>query len=165
MSMLTELVRLPAPMEVRDALGDLFDREVTVSPAAPWVPEPRDPGTFALYIDDALVVRTVVVCDLAFAATAATAIGLLPTKRAAAAFEEGLLPEELRENLDEILNICAGLQNGEDAVHLRLYKVHHAGVSVPPAVLALSGVRGRRLDLAVRIAGYGAGQLSFVGKP
>jgi hypothetical protein len=46
---------------------------------------------------------------------------------------------------------------------MRLYAVHHIGQPAPPELQALGGVLGQRLDLTVRIAGYGEGRFSLVG--
>lgn len=153
---------LPAPKEIRDLLNELLDREVSVSPGPPLAPTPRQPCTLGVYVDDSLRVAAVVGFDLALSAYAGAAIGLVPAAGAEAAVEEGTLPDLLRENLYEVLNIAASLFNAEGADHVRLYDVHHAGAPVPPDVLARALTLGRREDLAVEVHGYGSGRLAFV---
>jgi hypothetical protein len=153
---------LPNPKEIRDLLTDLLGREVTLSPSAPLAPTPRTPCTIGVYVDDALQVTAVVSFDLPLSAHAGAAIGLVPVAGAEAAIEEGTLNDTLRENVYEVLNIGASLFNPEGATHLRLYDVHHAGAPVPPDVLAKALTLGRREDLAVQVAGYGSGRLSYV---
>ena len=153
---------LPNPKEIRDLLTDLLGREVTLSPSAPLAPTPRTPCTIGVYVDDGLQVTAVVSFDLALSAHAGAAIGLVPVAGAEAAIEEGTLNDTLRENVYEVLNIGASLFNPEGATHLRLYDVHHAGAPVPGDVLVKAVALGRREDLAVQVAGYGSGRLSYV---
>jgi len=153
---------LPNPKEIRDLLTDLLGREVTLSPSAPLAPTPRTPCTIGVYVDDALQVTAVVSFDLALSAHAGAAIGLVPVAGAEAAIEEGTLNDTLRDNVYEVLNIGASLFNPEGATHLRLYDVHHAGAPVPGDVLVKAVTLGRREDLAVQVAGYGSGRLSYV---
>ena len=153
---------LPNPKEIRDLLTDLLGREVTLSPSAPLAPTPRTPCTIGVYVDDGLQVTAVVSFDLPLSAHAGAAIGLVPVAGAEAAIEEGTLNDTLRDNVYEVLNIGASLFNPEGATHLRLYDVHHAGAPVPGDVLVKAVTLGRREDLAVQVAGYGSGRLSYV---
>ena len=153
---------LPSTKEVRDLWTGLLGRNVSVSPSPPLAPGPRTPCTIGVYVDDALQVTALVVVDLPLSARAAAAIGLVPLPGAEAAIEDGTLDTMLRENLHEVLNIASSLFNVEGATHLRLYDVHHAGLPVPPGVLAMALTLGRREDLAVDVAGYGQGRLSLV---
>lgn len=154
--------RVPVPKPVRDMLADLLGRNVDVSTTAPYAPQNGDAGTLAVYVDDATIVRAVVVADLPFSAYAGAAIGLVPAHAAEAALEEKLLPQTLEENLYEVLNISASLLNAEGMPHLRLYQMYAPG-NLPPVEIS-NCVRslGGRLDLAVEIQGYGGGRLSFV---
>jgi hypothetical protein len=153
---------LPVPKQIRDLLAELLDREVTLSPSTPLAPTPKNPCTIGVYVDDLLQVTSLIAFDLSLSAHAGAAIGLVPVGGAEAAIEEGILNDTLRDNLYEVLNIAASLFNVEGATHVRLYDVHHAGVAVPPDVLARSLTLGRREDLAVDVAGYGSGRLSVV---
>jgi hypothetical protein len=161
--MTTAATHLPVPYEVRTLLDELFGRPVEVKPGAPWAPLNGEPGTFALYVDDSLVVRALGVCDVRFSAYAGAALGLVPPATAETAVKERSLDPTIQENLYEVLNICAALYNVDGAAHMKLHQVHHVGASVAPQVQALSAVLGRRLDLSVEIGGYGTGRLSFVG--
>jgi hypothetical protein len=154
--------RVPAPKPVRDMMADLLGRNVDVTTSAPYAPQHGDAGTLAVYVDDATIVRAVVVADLPFSAYAGAAIGLVPVHAAETALEEKVLPQTLEENLYEVLNISASLLNAEGMPHLRLYQMYAPG-NVPPAELS-NCVRslGGRLDLAVDVQGYGKGRLSFV---
>lgn len=153
---------LPNPMQIRELLTDLLGREVTVSPTSPLAPTPNNPCTIAAYVDSSLQILAVVAFDLNLSARAGAAIGLVPPAKADAVIEEKMADETLRENLYEVLNIAASLFNADDAVHLRLYAVHHVGDPLPPDIMVRALTLGRREDLIVDIAGYGGGKLAFV---
>ena len=157
------MIRTPAPLEVRVLLEDLLTRPVDVYVATPWTPDPDEEATFAVYADDCLRVRSTVMADLALSAYLASSIALLPVLHARCAITGRRLTEELQENLDEVLDICAAPQNGGCIPRTTLYRVHHVGDARPDWVAALGAVVGRRLDVVVRISGYGAGRLSFAG--
>ncbi len=144
-------------------LEDLLARPVEVYVATPWTPDPDEEATFAVYADVSLRVRSTVMADLALSAYLGSSIALRPVHHARRAITGRQLTDELRENLDEVLDICAAPQNGGSIPRTTLYRVHHAGENRPDWVARLGAVVGRRLDLVVRISGYGAGRLSFVG--
>jgi hypothetical protein len=154
--------RVPSPKPVRDMLGDLLGRGVEVSLGLPYAPQPGEPGTLGVYVDDATIVRAVMVADLPFSAYAGAAIGLVPLPGAEEALEQKVLPQSLEENLYEVLNICASLLNAEGLPHLRLYQMYAPGNLPPAEVSGCARILGGRLDLSVDIAGYGKGRLSVV---
>jgi hypothetical protein len=154
--------RVPAPKPVRDMLTELLGRNVEVTVGAPYAPRLGESGTLAVYVDDATIVRAVMVADLPLSAYAGAAIGLVPVAGAEEAIELKLLPQSLEENLYEVLNISASLLNAEGLPHLRLYQMYAPGNLPPAEVSACARIMGGRLDLTVEIAGYGRGRLSVV---
>jgi hypothetical protein len=158
-------VHLPEPKQLRDLLTDLLGRDVAVSPTTPFAPTPDTAASIAVYVDDHLLIRALMVCDLAFSARAGAAIGLLPAAGAQSAVDEGGLTDALAENLAEVLNIAASTFNVAGAEHLRLHALHPAGPPLDPVLRVSALTLGRREDLAVDIAGYGEGRLSVVLLP
>lgn len=156
-------VHLPVAKEVRDLLSDLLGKPVSIEPAAPLAPGPKRPATIGVYVDDSLRVAALIVFDLPLSAYAAAAIGLVPPKVSEDAVKTGVLPEVLRENLHEVLNIACGLFNSyPGADHLRLHAMHPAGEPVPQDVLVHALTLGRRTDMHIDVPNYGAGILSVV---
>lgn len=156
-------VHLPAPKEVRDLLTDLLDKPVTIGPAAPLAPSNKRPATIGVYVDDSLRVAALICFDLPLSAYAAAAIGLVPPRIAENAVATGVLPEVLRENLHEVLNIAVNLFNNHPgADHLRLHAMHAAGDPTPRDILVHALTLGRRTDLAIDVPQYGPGVLSVV---
>lgn len=153
---------LPNPKDVRDLLTELLGRDVTVADGEPVVPGPRNLVTVAVYVDDSLRTAAVAVADMKLSAYAGAAIGLVPPGGAEAAIEDRELPASVQENLAEILNIVSALFNTDGAQHLKLYATYGFAEHPPTDISAVLRTIGRRLDLAVEIAGYGKGNLSVV---
>jgi len=155
-------VHLPQPKQLRDLLVDLLGREATLSPTPPFAPGPETPASVAVYVDDSLQIRAIIACDLAFSAHAGAALALVPVGVAQDAIADGKLPDTLAENLYEVLNIAASTFNIDGADHLKLHQLHPAGPPLDPMVRIQTLTLGRREDLQVELAGYGAGALSVV---
>ncbi len=155
-------MHLPHPKQLRDLLTDLLGREVEVSPGNPLAPSAEAPATFSVYVDDSLSICSLILVDLGLSARAGAAIGLMPPPTAAEAIADRSIPDTMRENLYEVLNIASAMFNVEGARHTRLHEVYYAGDAVPPPVLAMSFTLGQREDLNVSIGGYGGGRLSVV---
>ena len=153
---------LPAPMQVRELLEGLLDKEITVRPGPPYAVSDFHPASIGVYADDSLIVRAVVVFDLPLSAYAGAALALVPPTGAAAAIEERKLGPALAETLHEVFNIAASLFNTPGSPHVKLYAVHTVGEPTPPDVKARTQVLGRRLDLHAEVAGYGKGRFSVV---
>jgi hypothetical protein len=152
---------LPTPQQIRELLADLLGRDVTLSPAAPFAPG-ADNASVAIYVSDQLQITALIACDLPLSVYAGAALGLVPPGGAAEAIGDGKLPDSLRDNLYEVLNIAASMFNAPGAEHLRLHELHPAGVPLPPMVRAQALTLGRREDVSIDVAGYGAGRLSVV---
>lgn len=157
---MTATTTLPSGKDVRDMLEGLLGRDVTITPSTPV--EPDKPVAVGVYVDDSTRTAVVAVTDLALAAYAGAAIGLVPPGGAEAAVEDGALPATLRDTFVEVLNVLSALFNVPGSPHLRLYAAYEPGEAAPPDVAAGIRSSGGRLDLAVAVAGYGAGGLSFV---
>jgi len=153
---------LPTPLQVRELLSGLLGREVTLSPGSPMAPRPGDAVSIATYVDDALVVRATITCDLALSAALGCAIALLPAPQVAEAVEANAVDETLADNLYEVLNVLAATFNVPDAPHVRLHALHPAIGAPPPDARARVLALGRREDLRVEVPGYGEGRLSVV---
>ena len=153
---------LPSTKEIRDLLTGLLGREVSLAPTAPLTPSTSSPRSVAVYVDDHSGVRAVIAGDLDFSARAGAAIALMPAPTADAAIEANGLDATLAENLYEVFNVSASLFNVSGAAHVRLLDLHAAGAAIPAPVQSRLLTLGRREDLEVDIAGYGAGRLSVV---
>jgi hypothetical protein len=157
------LTELPPNKAVKDTLEDLLGRDVEVAPSVDRTPV--GPGHLtmeAVYVDDQMRMRAVIVTDLPLTAYCAAAIGLVPPGGAEAAIEDGELSESLVDNISEVFNIMAGLFNTDGAPHVRLYAWYPPGDPAPADVADLTSSIVGRNDLDVSIAGYGDGQIGLV---
>lgn len=165
MTTTTTAVRLPTPHDVRELLTGLLGRDVELTSVPPWAPASGERAVSAVYVDDRYALRGVGIADLGFAAAAGGAIGLLPPGGVREAVAEGVMWPALVENFDEVLNICAALLNAEGSPHVKLASTHGVAELPPAGVVAHGQLLGRRIDLHLTVAGYGAGHLSLVLAP
>ncbi len=149
---------LPASLAVRNLLEDLLGRDVTVSPTDPPRGEDLRTSVVAVYVDDALRLSAVLVLDLALAAYAGAALGLMPVGGAEDCIDDKELSPVLAENVTELCNVLTALLNREGAPHLRLYQLHLPGGALPGDVAGHAVALGNRLDLKVEVSRYGSGR-------
>jgi CheY-like chemotaxis protein len=153
---------LPPPHRVKELLEGLLSREVQLRPGDPVLPTSTARAVVGTYVDDRLRLTAVVVADLAFAAHAGAAVGLLPAGAANEVIASGTLTPAVARNVAEVLNVTARLLNTPSKPQIRLYEIHSPTDVLPVDVLALLRSFGARLDVVVDIAGYGGGGLSLV---
>jgi hypothetical protein len=152
----------PAPKGLVDVLEGLLGREIAISEGEPVVSKLKSPAAIAVYTDANLGLRAVITLDLALAASAGCALGLLPAALVSTAVEEKALPGAVVENLHEVLNVMTSVFNVPGAPHLSLSKVVSPGDAVPSDVAVLTRTMGKRLDLWIDVHGYQRGGLSVV---
>jgi hypothetical protein len=160
---LEPLTELPPNKVVKDVFEDLLGRDVEVRPSDDRTPVGPEHLTMeAVYVDDQMGTRAVIVTDLPLTAYCAAAIGLVPPGRAEAAIEHGGLNDSLVENISEVFNIMASLFNRHDAPHVRLYAWYPPGEPAPDDVADLTAAYIGRTDLDISIGGYGDGQMGLI---
>ena len=154
---------LPTAKDVRDLLADLLGRDVQVTTGGPMVNPDVDFGAMVgVYVDRNVRLAAFVLLDIDLASRTGAAIALLPPRAAESAISNGLLPDNIRDNAAEILNIMASLFNVEGAQHVRLDAVYAPGDPIPADVAQWILTFVRRCDLGVDVAGYGPGQFSLL---
>jgi hypothetical protein len=77
------------------------------------------------------------------------------------AMKLGTLTAMLAENVGEICNVFTGLLNRDGGPHVKLHQLFEPGQLPPADVSANMIALGRRMDLTVSVARYGAGKLSI----
>ena len=132
-----------------------------MGPTSPFAPTPHFPATIAVYTEDSLVIRALLLLDMPLSAYVGAAIGLVPPGGAAAAIEEGVLPDHQGQHRRGAQHRHLAVQR-RNAPHVRLYAVHPAGDEMPGHMQMLALTLGRREDMKVEIQGYGAGRFSIV---
>ncbi len=156
------VVELPAAKDVRDILGGLVGKDVTVSPGAPVTPAPGKPVSVAVYVDPHLAVNALCVLDLGAAAYTGAALALLPPGGAQDAVEEDReLTGMLVEALHEVVNVLSALLNVPGAPHSKLHELYAPGEDLPGDIAGMLA-NWNRLDLAIDVPSYGKGAISLV---
>ena len=156
---------LPSARAVRNLLETLLGRDVAVTPAAPVEVGPLDPAHVAVYVDDRTRMVATAVAALPLAVHCGAALGLTPRRVADEALRSRQLPALLRADVDEVLNVVSTLFNRAGAPHVRLHSTFAPGERLPADVDGVVHTVGRRLDLHVDVAAYGAGRLGLVLAP
>jgi hypothetical protein len=163
MSTMTAGSPLPTALDVRELFEGLLGREVDASLGSGAVNPTAPPGAVVgVYTDDHMALRALVILSLPLAAHGGAAIGLIPVVQAEVAVEDGILPENLYENIAEVLNVAVSLFNRGDAPHVKLYQAFQPGEALPGDVAKWVLAFVRRLDMELSIAGYGKGTISIL---
>ena len=152
---------IPVALTVRNLFEDLLGRDVTVAPGDPMTAADLPTGVFAIYTDTSQQLYAVLGMQLALAANAGAALGLLPAGAAEDSIEEKKLFPNLAENVFELCNVLTSLLNREGAPHVKLYQVIYPGMDLPNDARAHLLALGKRLDLTVEVARYGKGKFSL----
>jgi hypothetical protein len=160
--MSTGTVQVPAAKDVRDMLGGLVGKQVTVSLGAPVTPAPDRPVAVAVYVDPQMAVNALCLMDLGAAAYTGGSLALLPPGGCQDAVEEdGELSGLLLEALHEVVNVLAALFNTPGAPHSKLHELYAPGMDLPGDIEGMLAAFNR-IDLDVEVQGYGKGSLSLV---
>ena len=152
---------IPGALTVRNLFEDLLGRDVTVTPGDPMTADDLPTAVVAVFVDSSQQLYGVLGMQLALAANAGAALGLLPAGAAEDALEEKNLSPTLAENVGELCNVLTSLLNREGAPHVKLRQVVYPGNPLPNDVRAHFLALGRRLDLLVEVSRYGKGNLSL----
>lgn len=153
--------RMPIPEAVRDFLGDLLGKPVSVTkrPVADFDLDEQVWLT-GRFVDDAGVLIGACVADLSLAANAGAALAMISAQVAKEAVAAGVLADNLRENFYEVVNIVSALLNGPSVPHLRLGELVDG---VPADVVELAARAAGRKHYDVTIVGYDGGVLALIG--
>jgi hypothetical protein len=162
MSAVVEQSPLPSRHAVRNIVEGLIGRDVDISDGVPVTP--KTTNVVAVYVGDRLTTQAVVVVDLEAAARLGGSLGLVPKAGVEDAIAERSLPPVLRDNCYEVLNVLASVFNQPGAPHVRLYEMDGPNAAIPGDVAAIAGRAGTRMDISLRISGYGPGLMSIVVK-
>jgi hypothetical protein len=104
----------------------------------------------------------VCVCDLEFAAYAATALCLIPPATAKVSISSRQLELSLVDNLREIMNVCSQLFVAPDSGRITLHSVTLAGQCASEDAKRIVSAPSQKCGMKFSIEGYGNGKLSLV---
>lgn len=160
MNAVVEHSPLPSRHAVRTLVEGLTGRDIDILDGVPV--QSRTTNVVAVYVNDKLATQAVVVVDLEGAARLGGSLGMVPRAGVEDSIGERALSRVLRDNCYEVLNVMASVFNVGNAPHVRLYEMYGPNAAVPGDVAAVTGLAGSRMDIALKIAGYGVGNMSIV---
>lgn len=155
---------MPIPEDVRDFLGDLLGKPVSVSkkPVTDLSEIDLEEETWVtgLYVNDKNALIGACIADLKLAANAGAALAMISEQVAKESIAAGQLADNLRENFYEVVNIVSALLNGPSVPHLRLTEMVDG---IPDDVIELSKRAAGNKRYDVTIVGYDGGTLGLIG--
>lgn len=152
-------ISFPESKQVNDLFAMLLGKRCKITNDKPMGRRPGESAAIGIYVDDAGELVAAVVCDIALAGAAGTALSMLPPKMAKDCIRTKRLPEAVSENLYEVLNIGASLFNSARTSHVKLLEVVHEPARPSKEVQLLLRKPSQRMDLSVEVTGYDAGKI------
>ncbi|SHG28188.1 hypothetical protein SAMN05443575_1908 [Jatrophihabitans endophyticus] len=151
---------LPDPKAIKDLLEGMLGRDVDVAIGNPVAP--TDCAAMGIFHTDLGQLSAVVMTDLPLGAFLGASIALIPVGGAEASVEDGVLAQNLFDNVAEVFNVFASVLNEHSDEHQRLVGTSPGVVGAPGDAAELAGHPANRLDLTVSVAKYGTGHWSVV---
>lgn len=154
---------LPTRSSYRDLLRDLVGQAVTIRPGPDQSIRSDRPSYLASYRYDDGGVAALVVVDQQLAAMLGAALGMVPAAEVREHVgEDGRLDDELREFLNEVVNVAAKLLNRPASPHVALHELLEVPGPVPTDVAGLATEPTTRHDWLVEVEGYGDGVITLL---
>lgn len=147
---------------IASMLETLFDKTVEVTEIKARKINSSGQHCLGTYRDDKGGVTAAALFDFPFACYSAAALSMMPAGGAEDAVRTGDVPESLRENMYEILNVCVGFfGDGSLGANLRLNEMLLFPPTNPTQLKdALQNTTGRK-DYHIAIDGYGEGEITL----
>lgn len=103
------------------------------------------------------------ISELMLAAVAGAALVLAPASTCQEVEKQGALPENLRENYQEVVNILTSVLNTPTTPHLKLTSTfEHPSQELPQNVWDVINTPSSRRDFDLTVEGYGGGKISIL---
>lgn len=116
----------------------------------------------AMYINNDGAPVGVVLFDMPFAAYAGAYLSLVPKEGAQDVVDDGVLFSPIKENVNEVMNICSRLLMDEHTPHIRFKQVFEKASQLPAEAKNVLDNGPGRGSFMVKIPGYGNGRLSVI---
>ncbi len=155
-------ISFPESKAVNELFAMLLGKRCKVAKDKPMGRRPGEAAAIGVYVDDAGELVAAVVCDIALAGAAGTALSMLPPKLAKDCIRTKRLPDNVAENLYEVLNVGASLFNSARTPHVKLLEVVQEPARPSKEVQALLRKPGTRMDLSIAVNGYEPGKIHLL---
>ncbi len=158
-----EVSSLPKPNEVSELISSLLGDEVPVSKTEGELLTLEDFSVVGDYIlSESSQSVSVCALDLRLVNWLGSAIAMIPATAAKEDIGNKRISDEVKENIQEILNIAAAVFNKSDQAHHKFQTLFHpAEGELPDPVKKIIDQPAKRVDFDVDVPGYGSGKLSF----
>jgi hypothetical protein len=153
--------RMPMPEDVRDLLTDLLGKATGVEKLRFDLNDEDNKFVTGIYLEKDGSLGGACVADVAFAASSAAALALVPPVVAGEAARSGQLSESLAENFFEVANILTVLLNRPETPHVRMDRLAHG---IPADVLELAVTGSGSRYFAVSVLDYPRGYLALLAR-
>jgi hypothetical protein len=156
----------PTALTIRSLFSDLLGKAVEVR-AVPGDPLPMsEVAAVAVFVTEASSLAAVAACDLQLGGALGAALALLPARLVDQARDEGVLREDVRENLDEVFNVMSTVFNADGRPRISLHRVHGPAKAapLPASVASVLNARVGREPFEVKVPGYRGGRLEIVAR-
>ncbi|MGF1546070.1 MAG: hypothetical protein ACFCUG_01940 [Thiotrichales bacterium] len=152
---------VPTEAEISSMLGMLYGDGLRVDRSEKAIENPAK-SIFASYIDESGRTVAAAQCDLEFAAYSAAALSMIPVDVAKEAVRDKELTSMMRDNLNELMNICSRFLMSDETPHLRFDKVYASLSDSPNSLRYLLDNAQAIRHFDAMIPKYGKGKLSFI---
>ncbi|MEQ8762607.1 MAG: hypothetical protein RL885_01685 [Planctomycetota bacterium] len=151
---------LPDQDDVRKTLTSLLGKEVTVNAGGSALePDCAQPLTVAVYQDAEENTVAVCVIDLPLSSSMGAALALIPPGVAEDCIRTSQIPENIFENVSEVLNVCVNLFHGPSRI--RLSKVLSPGNPADERTVDFCDDSEVNDHFRVSVPGYSDGRISL----
>ena len=118
----TQSAAFPTVEDVEEFVECLFDEGTTVKETSSDL-TPSEPIVYAPYLNASGAIDSYLICDIHFANSSGAALSMIHPSSAADAAKEGIVPENVFENVKEVLNIATGLVGTKSNERLTLGEI------------------------------------------
>ncbi len=153
---------LPGKKAVADLLLSLLDMNVAVTDGDPVKIEPQTPSAVCTFVLDDGRPKACWISEFSLVVNIGAALAVIPPEVALEHIRKTELPDNIRENFQEVLNVSASLFNKPDSQHLSLGALTITPDTVPDAVQSMIASASGRSDMKIAIPGYGDGMMTLV---
>jgi hypothetical protein len=154
--------RLPDAKTLKDALEQLYGRDVYVRPAKAIAVPKGAVGEVAVFRHDDDTLAALCIADLPFAASCGAALTMIPPPVVAEQLKAGAIADTVEENFREVMNVCSALLNPPGSRHVRLVEVVNQAKTAPKPADALLPAAKDTLHVEIEIDGYPTGHVTLL---
>lgn len=151
---------LPSIEKLQTIIGGLVMGGVTAEPCDPS--EISDRTVKAIYETDSCQSAALCCCDIPLSNFLGASLSMIPAGQANEYANSGALPENIKDNLTEVLNVAANLFITPESKRLKLKEVLGPGDSFDEVLAGMIKSPAAQSCVTVNVCRYGSGRMSFL---